>query len=59
MRDPAFYTVVFRGDVREIRDNLFKVVSPFGEVIAIAIGDLIEEVDRLEAEAEAAKDKAA
>lgn len=47
--DPKFYTVVFEGDVRSISENLFKVVSPFGKVSTIGIGDVFEERDHLEA----------
>ena len=43
-----FYTVVFEGDVRKIVDNLFKVVSPFGKVATIGVGDAFEERDALE-----------
>jgi hypothetical protein len=46
--EPKFYTVVFEGDVRAIAENLFKVVSPFGKVAAIGIGNAFEENDALE-----------
>ena len=43
-----YYTVVFKGDVRSIRENLFRFVSPFGEVIAIGVGDAFERIEQLE-----------
>lgn len=49
MSEPAdkFFTVVFRGDVRTIGKSLFRVVEPFGEIVAISVGDRLEELDRL------------
>jgi hypothetical protein len=46
--EPKFYTVVFEGDVRAISQNLFKVISPFGTVVAIGVGNAFEENDALE-----------
>lgn len=42
-----FYTVCFEGDPRTAAGNLFQVVSPFGTVVAIGIGNEFEESDRL------------
>ena len=42
-----YYTVVFKGDIRSMGQNLFKVVSPFGEVVAIGVGDAFEVQDAL------------
>lgn len=42
-----FYTVVFKGDVRSMGGNLFKIVSPFGDVVSICVGDALEQLDDL------------
>lgn len=47
-----FYTVVFKGDVRSMSSNLFKLVTPFGEVVSIGVGDAFSELDELREKAE-------
>jgi hypothetical protein len=42
-----FYTVCFKGNPREMAKNLFQIVSPFGEVVAIGIGNEFEASDAL------------
>lgn len=40
------FTVVFEGDLRKLAKNPFKISSEFGQPIAVAIGDALEELDQ-------------
>ena len=40
------FTVVFEGDLRKIGKNPFKIKSDFGEPVAVAMGDALEELDQ-------------
>ncbi len=40
---PEFYTVVFKGDGRALAKKLYETVEPFGEVIAIAVGNALDD----------------
>lgn len=42
-----FFTVCFEGDIRSVRGNLFKVVSPFGKVAVIGVGNEFAARDQL------------
>lgn len=39
------FTVVFEGDLRKLKLNPFKIASEFGEPVAVAVGDALEELD--------------
>jgi hypothetical protein len=47
------FTVVFDGDLRKLAKNPFKISSDFGEPVAVAIGDALEELDQHRDEAAA------
>ncbi len=40
------FTVVFEGNLRKLAKNPFKILSEFGEPVAVAIGDALEELDQ-------------
>lgn len=42
------FTVVFDGDVKDLEGNPHRYQTPFGDPVAISVGDLVQEVDRLE-----------
>ena len=41
------FTLVFEGDIRQFKENPFKVDSPWGRPIASAMGNVMEENDEL------------
>lgn len=50
------FTVVFSGDLRKLYKNPFKIASEFGEPVAVAIGDAIQELDEYRDAAAASQD---
>ncbi len=42
------FTLVFDGDLKNFEGNPFQTDTPFGRPYAIAIGDALEEKDKLE-----------
>lgn len=47
------YTVVFRGEIRDLDKNPFHIVSPFGDVVACGVGNEFSHADDLEEQIEA------
>jgi hypothetical protein len=47
----AYFTVVFEGDLRKIR-NPFEIESDWGKPLIVSFGDAIEERDRVEEDLE-------
>jgi len=45
------FTVVFDGDIKKWDGNPFDVETPFGKPYAVAVGDALEELDRLKSAA--------
>lgn len=43
-----YFTLVFKGNLREFKGNPLKTETPFGIPFVAAIGDLSEVVDQLE-----------
>lgn len=43
MTSPEYYTVVFKGDGRALAKKLYETVEPYGEVVAIAVGNALDE----------------
>lgn len=43
------FTIVFAGDIRDYQGNQFKVDSPWGRPVSIAMGNALEELDEIEA----------
>lgn len=43
-----FFTLVFKGNLREFKGNPLRTETPFGTPFVCAIGDLSEKVDELE-----------
>ena len=56
-RYERFFTVVFKGDIRERGGNPFHVDTPFGRPHAITMGDALAELEELadDGETEAGK----
>lgn len=50
MIDKEYYTVVFRGDGKEMAKKLFDIIEPYGEVVSVSLGDALTENERLEKE---------
>lgn len=40
-RVPDYFTIVFDGRLRDIKQNPFKVESVFGKVVAVGVGDAL------------------
>lgn len=38
---PEYFTIVFDGRLRDLTANPFKIDSPFGQVVAVGIGDAL------------------
>lgn len=53
MEDDNCFTIVFKGDIRKLNRNPFKIESEFGEVVAVGVGNSFTEVDELTEELEA------
>jgi hypothetical protein len=57
--DPEYFTLIFKGDVRKIKENPLYEQTPFGECVGIAVGSLFDERDYWEARALDAENEAA
>jgi hypothetical protein len=42
---PEYFTIVFDGRLRDLKQNPFKVESPFGKVVAVGVGDALGRQD--------------
>ena len=49
-----YYTLVIRGDIRQLPCSPFKIAIPGGEVVACGYGHAYREIDRLEDQLSAA-----
>ena len=38
---PEYFTIVFDGRLRDLKQNPFKLESPFGKVVAVGVGDAL------------------
>lgn len=38
---PEYFTIVFEGSLRDVKQNPFKIESPFGKVVAVGVGDAL------------------
>jgi hypothetical protein len=38
---PEYFTIVFDGRLRDLKNNPFNVESPFGKVVAVGVGDAL------------------
>ena len=47
MKGDSRFTLVFEGDIHDLKLNPFKTDTPFGRPIAASTGDLLEENDEL------------
>lgn len=60
VRDPNYTTMVFKVDVRSIGGNPFSIDTPFGQPVAVGIGDAFEEIEFLiEGDAEDGEEESA
>lgn len=41
-----YFTVVFKGDIRALPANVFKIESDFGQVVASGYGHAFREIER-------------
>ena len=46
--DRAYFTLVFEGDIREIKKSPLYEMTEFGKCIVISVGDMTDEVAFLE-----------
>lgn len=44
-RDEDYFTLVFKGNIRELQPNPFCEQTVFGECVGMAVGDVLEELD--------------
>jgi hypothetical protein len=51
-----YFTLVFKGSLREFKGNPLRTETPFGIPFVCAIGDLSEQVDLLEERLEASEE---
>jgi hypothetical protein len=51
-RDFGYFTLVFKGDLREMELNPFKIETPYGLPVAASMGDALDEIEALIAQIE-------
>lgn len=50
--DDKYFTIVFKGHIRELDFNPATAKTIFGEVVASGVGNAFEKIEKLEAELE-------
>lgn len=48
MPEEKFFTVVFKGDIKDLDFNPLKCWTPYGEPVAVAAYNALDEIDRMQ-----------